>query len=270
VELTRIESGAIAWWTDVALRTEHGIVVAFTERAGGVSAPPFDTLDLAAHVGDVAGRVDENRDRLLSALGLEHVRGRLTTAAQVHGSNVAVVGGGEAGSGAFADGGRPPVPAADGLMTSLEDTPLMLLFADCVPLVLVATGPRPAVAVVHAGWRGAAAGIVAEAVARLAEKSGSAPSDVLAFVGPHIGPCHYEVGDEHLSRFAGVAATISPAPGRLDLLAAVVSDLDLIGVPMDQRASLGICTAEETGRFYSYRAEGRTGRHGAIAGLLEQ
>jgi hypothetical protein len=212
--------------------------------------------------------VDANRDAFVAALGLGDARSRLVTAEQVHGSRVAVVDEAAAGSGAYATGGRPPVVSTDGLVTSLAGTPLMLLFADCVPVVLVATGPRRTVAVVHAGWRGAAAGIVAEGVERLAEEAGCGVSDVLAYVGPHIGPCHYEVGDEVLSRFSGVAATISPAPGRLDLLAAVVSDLDLIGVPMDQRVSLGMCTAEETERFYSHRAEGLTGRHGALAGLL--
>jgi len=267
-ELTRVESGGVACWTDVALRYEHGVVVAFTERNGGVSEPPFDTLDLAAHVGDDPGAVDANRNAALAALGLGEFRARLVTAEQVHGSRIAVVGEATAGSGAYAAGGRSPVPSTDGLVTSLADTPLMLLFADCVPVVLVAMGPRPAVAIVHAGWRGAAARIVARGVERLTEEAGCAATDVLAYVGPHIGACHYEVGDDVLSRFAGVAATISPAPGRLDLLAAVVSDLDLIGVPMDQVVSLGVCTAEETERFYSHRVEGLTGRHGAIAGLL--
>jgi hypothetical protein len=269
VELTRFESDGIAWWTDVGLLDEHGILVAFSERGGGASQAPYEALNLAAHVGDEPARVDENRDRLLGALGLERARARLVTAEQVHGSRVVRVDEGVAGVGAFAGKGDPPLPSTDGLVTSLEHTPLMLLFADCVPVVLVATAPRSTVCVVHAGWRGVAAGIVREGVEATAREAGSATSRVRAYVGPHIGACHYEVGDEVLSRFAGVAATISPAPGRLDLQAAVVSDLDLIGVPMDQRASLGMCTAEETGRFYSYRVEALTGRHGALAAILE-
>jgi YfiH family protein len=267
--LMREETDGIAWWTDVRLREDHGIVVAFSERTGGTSEPPFDSLNLAAHAGDAPDAVDSNRERLLTALGLRDARARLTTAEQVHGARVVVVGDAETGSGAFAAEAPPPVAGADGLVTTLVATPLMLLYADCVPIVLAATTPRRAVAVLHAGWRGAAAGIVPEGVAALAREAGCAPSDIAAYVGPRIGPCHYEVGDEVFSRFPHDAATIAPARGRLDLGAAVTADLVAAGVRQTSIAVLGACTVEENSRFFSYRAEQRTGRHAALGSVLE-
>ena len=88
-------------WTDSYLRRHSGILVAFTERGGGVSRPPFDGLNLAHHVGDDPTAVDLNRTRLMDALGLDGLSARIVTAEQVHGTSVAVVGDAEAGAGAF-------------------------------------------------------------------------------------------------------------------------------------------------------------------------
>ncbi|HSQ22703.1 MAG TPA: polyphenol oxidase family protein, partial [Coriobacteriia bacterium] len=92
--------------------------------------------------------------------------------------------------------------------------------------------------------------------------------DLTAYVGPHIGPCCYEVGGECVSHFDNAFVTITAASSRLDLGAAVGHDLERSGVPKERQWHLGICTAHSTDRFYSYRAEGRTGRHGALAVIL--
>ncbi len=136
-------SGPIAVWTDPGLASV-GVTLAFSERTGGVSEEPFDSLNLAGHVGDVAVTVDENRTRLLDALGLSAYRGRLTTAEQVHGDEVALVSRSNTGAGAWVSGrdaDRGPLPGADALITSEPGVPLLLCFADCVPIVLVAPGP---------------------------------------------------------------------------------------------------------------------------------
>jgi copper oxidase (laccase) domain-containing protein len=148
--------GDVRVWTDPVLIQDVRVRIAFTERAGGRSLPPFTGLDLAAHVGDDATAVDENRSALMDALGLAAIRDRLTTADQVHGLTVREASGASVGMGAFALPGRPPpIPDADALFTTVPDAPLMLLFADCVPVVLVAPGPMRGIAVVHAGWKGA-------------------------------------------------------------------------------------------------------------------
>ena len=263
----RTTAGEIDLHTIPPLHTDAGILVAFSERAGGVSYPPYASLDLAAHVGDDPRHVDENRSRLCAALGIEASRDRLTTAEQVHGTRVVEVTRADAGAGAWADAGRgrPPLPATDALWTRERGVPLMLLFADCVPVVLVRPSV-PAIAVVHAGWRGAAAGIVGAAARVLGGLAGAV--DLSAYVGPHIGPCCYEVGEECVSHFDNAFVTITAASSRLDLGAVVGHDLERSGVPKERQWHLGICTAHSTDRFYSYRAEGRTGRHGALAVIL--
>ena len=268
--LTRVERGGCAFWTDEALASRTGVIVAFTERGGGSSSPPFASLNLAGHVGDDSECVDRNRSSLLSALGCPGLRERVVTAEQVHGSFVALIGEAEAGSGAWASAGKGPVPATDALVTSEPNVPLLLLFADCVPVILVAlSGPVPAVAVVHAGWRGALAGIPAAAARSLAFASGCPRENLLAYVGPRICPQHYEVGAEIMSQFAERFATVARADsGPLDLGAVVSESLLEAGVAMSSQCRLDACTAEQVDRFFSYRAEGVTGRHGAVAVIL--
>jgi YfiH family protein len=269
IGLVRQQAGDVAVHVDPWLRETHGILVAFSERAGGRSLPPFASLNLAAHVGDDPSRVDDNRAAVLSALEIGSFRAHLTVPEQVHGSVVRETAGAMAGMGAFArPGSPPPVPATDALFTLETDTPLMLCFADCVPVVLVAPGPPRAVAVVHAGWRGALARIAGDAACKLAAAAGCSTSELLAYLGPHIGVCHYEVGDEILSQFAEAFGSIAAARGRLDLGAVVSQSLNGVGVPFSSQVRSSLCTAERTDAFFSHRAEGPTGRHGAIACIL--
>ncbi|MEN6431226.1 MAG: polyphenol oxidase family protein, partial [Coriobacteriales bacterium] len=121
--------------------------------------------------------------------------------------------------------------------------------------------------VAHAGWRGALAGVCSKTAGALRSVCGD-PHDLVAYIGPHIGVCCYEVGPAVVSQFDAMFATIPRASGRLDLAAAVAEDLDRAGIPKERQCHLGICTAHNTDRFYSYRAEGRTGRHAALAVVL--
>jgi len=266
----RVQRDGVAVHTVPSLFESCGIGIAFVERGGGVSAEPYTSLNLASHVDDDPGAVDTNRSRLLDAIGIGLLRERLTTAEQVHGTSIAEVTQEGAGSGAFAawegaSGWRAPVPGTDALWTKAKGVPLLLLYADCVPVILVRPS-IPAVAVVHAGWRGAAAGIVSHTVRTLASLPGA--DDMLAFVGPHIGLCCYDVGDECVSHFDSAFVTISGATPRLDLGAVVADDLARSGVPRGRQWHLGICTAHNTDRWYSHRAEGLTGRHGALGVIL--
>jgi YfiH family protein len=268
-ELEEAREAGIGFLVDRGLRESCGVLVAFTMRGGGKSRAPYESLNLAAHVGDEPGVVDENRSALLRALDIEPMRGRLTTAEQVHGLSVRPVEGATVGMGAFArHDGPPPVPACDAMLTIERDAPLMLLFADCVPVVLVARGAHRGVAVVHAGWKGALGRLPGRAAEQLAAAAGCATSELLAYVGPHIGACHYEVDAERLSQFTDAFGSIASAQGRLDLGAVVSESLSEVGVLLDNVVLAGICTAERTDAFYSFRAEGLTGRHGAVAAIL--
>jgi len=265
--LVRQERGGVAVWTDPSLGSQ-GVLIAFSERSGGQSAPPYDSLNLGGHVGDDPDNVDANRLRLLAGLGLAECAARLVTAEQVHGNRVVTVGADDAGRGARAASGAPPIPAADALVTCTPDVPLMLLFADCVPVVLVA--PGPCVAVAHAGWRGALAGIAGKTAASLAREAGCPTNRITAYVGAHIGACHYEISTEIMSQFVNAFGTVARAEsGGLDLGLVVAMSLINAGVDPCSIASLGLCTAETTDRFFSYRAEaGQTGRHCALACIL--
>lgn len=261
----RVERDGVAIHTDPSLFESAGIGVAFSERNGGVSGVPFDSLDLAGHVGDAPRSVDRNRSILLESIGIAALADRLTTAEQVHGTGIAEVTPGIIGSGALVSGGRAAVPGADALWTRERGVPLMLMFADCVPVIL-ARPSVPAIAVVHAGWRGAAAGIVGAAARVLQELPG--PDDCVALIGPHIGPCCYQVGPDCVSHFDNRFVTITAASSHLDLGAVVAADLERSGIPEGRQCHLGICTAHNTDRFFSHRAEGPTGRHGALAVIL--
>lgn len=254
--------------TDPQLRQRSGIVVAFTERTGGHSLAPYDTLNLAGHVGDDPLNVDRNRGEVMSALGISHLREDLVTAEQVHGVRITHVDREHAGRGAHADSGLPPMEEADVLLTGTENLPLMMLYADCVPVVLVTEASR-AVAVVHAGWRGILDGVVACAAESICEATDASPSDVAAYVGPHIGECCYNVDEELLSHFANAFDTIAPVEGRLDLAMAVHESLVGCGLAEDMIVHAGLCTLDHGDRFFSFRGSANTGRHGAVAAITK-
>ena len=270
--LTLRTQDGVSCYADEALLGRSGILVAFSTRLGGFSTRPYAGLNLAGHSGDYPGSVDQNRRTLLGTLGLDAFR--LVTAEQVHGERLAVVTVADAGRGARVTGGAGPIPEVDAMITSAKDLPLMMMYADCVPVVLVARGPRRAVAVVHAGWRGALSRLPAKAAACLAETAGCPASDLMAYVGPHICERCYEVGEDVASSFEDEFPNTSPsvsirsAPPRVDLGAAVVSALADAGLRPERVIGLGMCTNENLSLFYSYRAEGVTGRHGALAAVL--
>jgi hypothetical protein len=154
--------------------------------------------------------------------------------------------------------------ATDALVTSEKDLPLLLCFADCVPVIV--TAPGPVVGVAHAGWRGALAGVPGATARAVADMAACSTSGLTAYIGPHVRACHYQVSSEIMSQFVNTFGTLARAEsGGLDLGHVVASSLTHAGVDPCNIADLGTCTAETTDRFYSYRAEaGLTGRHGAL------
>lgn len=232
-----------------------GIFVAFTTRHGGVSAEPFDSLNLSFSSGDDPLRVRENRARVLRALGSRPEA--WTGARQVHGTRAVRVGPAERGAGA--ESPSTVVPDTDALWSDDPDLSLAVLTADCAP-ILLADPDRGRIGVVHGGWRGLLAGVVEAAVEAM-----GAPERLRAFVGPAIGPCCYEVGPE-VARAARerLGAVVTRREGRehLDLWTGSMAALRRAGVREAWLAAL--CTRCEPGRFYSHRAGGR-GRQGLVA-----
>jgi YfiH family protein len=229
---------------------------AFSDRNDGVSAAPFDAMNLADHVGDAMGDVLANRDVLARAVDLDVAH--LVTMAPIHGNDVASVRGPSA----------EPVPEVDALVTSVPGLALLVLAADCVPVVL-ADGASGVVAVVHAGWRGVLADVVGTTLAAMADQ-GARSDRMRAVVGPAICGSCYGVPRDRFDAVVAVApaAAAVAAGGRpgLDLRAAVVERLRAAGVGVSLH---GGCTFESA-ELYSFRRDGVTGRHGGVVALLPE
>lgn len=226
---------------------------AFSTRPGGVSEPPFDTLNLGLLTDDAGEAVSENRRRLATALGFEPER--VVFARQVHGTNLLDHRETQLrGSFVLPYRTKEPrnVPEADGHVVSEPGLAPLVFVADCLPVAL--SGPG-GVAMVHAGWRGLAGGIVG--------KGAEAVEASTAAIGPGIGPCCYEVGDEVLAAFAGLGGGV--AAGRMLDLPEVARRL-LAQAGVEEVDSAGLCTSCKEELFFSHRRDrGRTGRQAGIA-----
>jgi polyphenol oxidase len=242
----------------------------FSTRAGGVSAAPFDTLNMGARWGDRPANVAENRRRLLRALG---VAGPLYVARQVHGAAVVRVRAGD-------DPAAIAPIEADALITGDADVAVGIFVADCVPALLV--DPRSgAIAAVHAGWRGTVAGVLPAAVRALGAEFGARPEDLRVALGPAIGACCFEVGAEVVRAFeaaalGGAADVVMPSPRgvagkwHVDLKAANRLLLEREGVRSDAIDVGTDCTHHDRARFFSYRRDGETGQlMGIVARRLD-
>jgi YfiH family protein len=200
----------------------------FTTRRGGVSEGPYASLNLGLWTDDDAGRVRDNRERVRAEVGAQ----RLAQGRQVHGTRVVV----------DAEG----VEDADGQVTTAPGVAAIVLVADCLPVALA--GPER-VAMVHAGWRGLAAGVLEGGV----EATGA----VAAAIGPGIGPCCYEVGDD-------VRAVFGTSERTLDLKAIARARLEAAGVR--EIHDCGLCTSCDAELFFSHRRDrGVTGRQAGLA-----
>jgi YfiH family protein len=219
-------------------------VVAFTTREGGVSTGEFASLNLGSRDDDPA-RIAENRRLACESLGLDHER--LAVNRQQHsGRAVRARPGGR---------GEP----ADGLWTDEPGLPILAMSADCLPIALARTNAEdPAVAVLHAGWKGLLAGIVEEGAAVLGS------GKLTAAIGPGIGPCCYEVGEEVAAPFRERFGDDVMRERNLDLWTSAERALRAAGVEQIHRVDR--CTACEPETFFSHRRDaGRTGRQGVIA-----
>jgi YfiH family protein len=224
-----------------------GARAAFATRAGGVSPTPFDSLNLGILTDDRDEAVVENRGRLAAALGFEPAQ--VPIGLQVHGGDLAHHSGPQQPS-PFAEPGSE-IPEVDGHVVAAPGLAPLVLTADCLPVAL--SGPG-GVAMLHCGWRGLAAGIVAAG----AEAVGATD----AVIGPGIGPCCYEVGPEVLDAFSGLGDGI--ADGRMLDLPQVARRL-LLAAGVERIESAGLCTSCEPELFFSHRRDaGRTGRQGGL------
>jgi YfiH family protein len=233
-----------ARWLEASL---PGATAAFSTRLGGVSEAPFDGLNLGVFTEDERESVLENRRSLAAALGFPPEK--VVIAHQVHGAELIAHTGPQVPSPFVSPDSA--ILQVDGHVTAEPALPLLVFVADCVPVAL--SGPG-GVAMLHCGWRGLAAGIVARGVEAIGATD--------AAIGPSIGPCCYEVGDEVLGAFAGLGHGIASGP-LLDLPKVARRLLSAAGV--DRVESSGLCTSCEPELFFSHRRDaGRTGRQAGL------
>lgn len=236
-------------------------------RHGGVSPTPWQSLNFSVLRGDASERVAENYVRLSAALGVE--RGHLITCKQVHGTGIGRVDWVDAGT---------RMDGCDGLITDAIGLPLMLVFADCVPILLY-DPQHHALGVCHAGWRGTLNGAATAMLWAMQAAFDSRPVDVIACIGPSIGPTSYEVGAEVLAlaqaRLANADELFTWPNGAdqrpyFDLWRANATQLVDAGVPLQKIEISGIDTAQSTDDFFSHRAEqGRCGLFSLVAWLAQ-
>jgi purine-nucleoside/S-methyl-5'-thioadenosine phosphorylase / adenosine deaminase len=251
---------------------------AFTTRAGGVSEAPFDSLNLGLLTDDASEAVAENRRRLAAALSFPPER--IVFARQVHGAKLIAHPRPSPSTPLRCslsifdrekEQRKVEVPEADGHVVAAPGVAALVFVADCLPVAL--SGPG-GVAMLHCGWRGLAAGIVAAG----AEAVGATD----AAIGPGIGPCCYEVGEEVLAAFAGLGEGIAAAdraegPNGDDISARRRLDLPevarrlLAEAGVERVESAALCTSCEPGLFFSHRRDaGRTGRQAGLAWIPEK
>ena len=244
-------------WDDASL------VHAFLTRLGGVSLPPFDSLNLSQVVGDDPAAVATNYERVCGALGIR--RPQMATCYQFHSADVFVV--------AASDGGRL-VGHGDAMITDQPGVYLSMRFADCTPLLLH-DPVRRAVGIAHAGWRGTLKNVAGAVVRAMVERLGCLPGDITAVVGPAIGPCCYQVGSEVIQAAEaarGDAADLlhRRAGGRAYFDLWEANRRQFVEAGVSHVAVAGLCTACRTDHFFSHRAEqGQTGRFAALIGYRE-
>jgi YfiH family protein len=260
--LRRRESGGAVFY-ESPLLAALGLRHAFSTRLGGISAAPFDSLNLGnpngCPVQDDRERIAENYRRLLAAIGAEQAE--LLRVHQVHGAAVATATAGRA---------FDVHQQADAIITGDPNRVLSVRIADCVP-ILLASEDGSIVAAVHAGWRGVIAEVARHAIAAMAVP----PAKVVAAIGPCIGFDAFEVGPEVLTAFSGhfgAEAAIrrrADGKGHVDLAESVRRQLIAAGVPEDRIDTTDRCTFRDAGEFFSHRREtGVTGRMAALIAPL--
>lgn len=259
--MIRHKSRGLVYYTLSALERK-GVAHAVVTRLGGGSQSPFSGLNVGHALGDDPQIVQANHHLIFDHWGLQPQE--VVTARQVHGHGVAVVGSG--------DGGRI-ISATDSLVTADPGVVLLLRFADCVPVFLY-DPHHHALALGHAGWRGIVVGLAQSMVHTMSAELHSDPPEIIAALGPAVGPCCYNVGEEVIagieSRVPHWERAVERRNGAfyLDMWQALQLQLAESGVTTVETGN--ICTADNTQEFFSHRREkGRTGRFASLAWLTE-
>ena len=245
------------------------VTAAVSCRNGGVSRPPFTSLNMGLHVGDDSRSVDENRKRYFHALAIPERD--LINCMQVHGTHIEAVGRKDRGRGAFSL--NTAIPDTDGLVTDEKDVPLTMNYADCTPLFFY-DPVKEVIGLSHGGWRGTAGNIAGKTVDLMVSRFGCERKDIRGAIGPAIGLQRFEVGKEVIDAMAAIfteeelASLYEKKENGKYLFGLAEANHVLMkkaGLLEDHVEDCHMCTWDENDLFYSYRKEGgHTGRHMAV------
>jgi YfiH family protein len=265
--MIRREIGSLQVWLFENLSMYKSLGHFVSTRVGGHSSPPYDTLNLSFNVGDAPENVRGNRERLVAAMGIP--LNSVTTAKQIHDDRIKVVSKALRGKGSV--NYDEAIDDTDAMVTNVPNTCLMVLLADCVPLLLYDPS-KEVIGVVHAGWKGTLRRIAQATIRTLQRHFGSSTQNILVGIGPSVGPCCYQVGKEVVSQVEQAFGTTrdivrnrsANGKGYLDLWEANLRQILDAGVPEKNIEIAGTCTCDHPDVFFSYRHErGNTGRFGA-------
>lgn len=245
-------SNCLKWFTFDLLAQYSELIHRVFSRKSGVSSAPFDSLNLAEHVGDDPAAVASNLDLVVKQLNLK----KLVCAQQVHGAHLELV---SANSPAL-------IPNCDGLITSQPNVGMMIKHADCQATIFY-DPTRRLVAVIHAGWRGLVKNIYAITVERM-RQLGSCPQDILVAIGPSLGPEHAEF-THYQEEFPPNFWNFQKRPNHFDLWAIARWQLLQVGIQPTHIDIASLCSFSHPEDFYSYRREAKTGRNATIVALKE-
>ncbi len=262
------------WHGKFSTFPEDLVTHAVSTRLNGVSKPPFESLNLALHVGDKPADVIANRKKFIQSLGFKI--SDIVTPNQVHGDKIFRVDENFRGCGCenYADS----IPETDSLITNVKNLPLMLCFADCVPIFFVDV-KNSAIGLAHGGWKGTLKKIAAKTLLKMYAEFGTQPKNCLIGIAPSIGACCYAIGGEVMDKCKEVfpknyEELLINRDGKifLDLWRANVLQLLEIGVPEENIDVAGECTCCQNAWYFSYRAAknknfDRTGRIAAVIAL---
>ncbi len=245
------------------LEKKFGMNVYFTSRLGGHSKRPFDSMNMAFHVGDHKKDVMKNRQKIKESFNLDN---HIYYLKQVHSSNIKVV---NRGSKEIL---KNVIAQADGMVTSMDNTPLMVMGADCT-LVVVADKVKRLIAVAHSGWKGTLNKILAKTLNLMREDFFSSPDDIMLYIGPAIRKCCYSISQERAEGFKeifGEGNYYQNNCGKIyiDLPSLVKKQAKREGIADSNIHDSNICTFCDK-RFFSYRRDNVTGRQGAIGVLRD-
>ena len=232
--------------------------IGFSTRVGGVSPKPYSSLNLAVSTGDAAVNVQHNRQIFLAELGIQE--GALAQPVQISRSSLQVVT-------------EPGIyPACDALITTTPQVILSILTADCTPILIWSTAPRPVVAAVHSGWQGSQLDILGQTLTHLIEQLQVVPESIYLVIGPGLSQANFEVGPEFSQKFPATYLRRALGGDRFyfdnhGLLTARAIEL---GVPADQIEILPYCSYQQANLFFSHRRDkGVTGRMMSVIGIKE-